>query len=301
MASMAAQHNTEARYRQVGLPLSQERSTMPIEGAHTWRLPMLHNNCTPLRKWGVLSLMGLIGMLFLYGCSAKEKPATPEEYLRLGNQQLGRKRQQQAREYYQQLLENFPDSAYKAEAQFNIAESLYNEGDYLEARFEYEKFLQLHPVHPLASRAQFQLGMCSLQQILSYDRDQTHTHQALQAFRLLRRQYPQDPLVPVAEAHIRTLRERLAARELYVARFYYDKKAYQAAIARLLNLIQVYPTTPALDEALYMLADSYRAEENYVKAQHALRLLVDRFPESTYVARARTQLRRLPNTGIALQ
>ena len=262
---------------------------------------MLHTNCTPLRAVGVLSLLVLSGMLSLYGCSAKEKPATPEEYLRLGNQQLDRKRQQQARKYYHQLLENFPDSAYKAEAQFNIAESLYNEGNYLEARFEYEKFLQLHPVHSLASRAQFQLGMCSLKQMLSYDRDQTHTHQALQAFRLLRRQYPQDPLVPVAEAHIRMLRERLAERELYVARFYYRKKAYQAAIGRLLNLIQVYPTTPALDEALYMLADSYRAEENYVKAQRALRLLVDRFPESTYVSRARTQLRRLPNTGIALQ
>lgn len=262
---------------------------------------MIHRSHIPYRELSILVLVVFIGMLSLYGCSAKEKPTTPEEYLRLANRQLSHNRQQQAREYYQEMLENFPDTAYKAEAQFNIAESLYREGNYLEARFEYDKFLQLYPVHPLASRAQFQLGMCSQQQMLSYDRDQTHTHEALQAFRLLRRKYPQDPLVPEAEAHIRTLREGLVMRELYVARFYYRKKAYQAAIGRLLNLIQVYPATPALDEALYMLADSYRAEENYVKAQRVLRLLVDRFPESKYVSRARTQLRRLPNTGIALQ
>jgi outer membrane protein assembly factor BamD len=262
---------------------------------------MIYRRHTPYREASFLILGVLVGMLLLYGCSAKEKPSTPEEYLRLGNRQLSRKRQQQARDYYQELLENFPDTAYKAEAQFNIAESLYSEANYLEARFEYDKFLQLYPVHPLASRAQFQVGMCSLQQMLSYDRDQTHTHEALQAFRLLRRKYPQDPLVPAAETHIRTLREHLATRELYVARFYYRKKAYQAAIGRLLNLIQVYPTTPALDEALYMLADSYRAEENYVKAQRVWRLLVDRFPESTYVSRARTRLRQLPNTGIVLQ
>ena len=218
-----------------------------------------------------------------------------------GNHQLGRNRQQQARQYYQELLENFPDSHYKTEAQFNIAESLYREKSYLEARFEYQKFLELHPLHPLASRAQFQIGMCSLQQIQRYDRSQRHTQEGLQAFRLLRRKYPQDPLVPQAEAHIHVLRAHLAKRELSVARFYYKKRAYHAAIGRLLNLIQLYPTTSDLDEALYMLADSYRAEENYVKTQRVLRLLVDRFPTSKYVSRARAQLRQLPNTGITLQ
>ncbi|MEE9148052.1 MAG: outer membrane protein assembly factor BamD [Candidatus Tectomicrobia bacterium] len=243
----------------------------------------------------------LLSVLVLSSCASKNKPTTPEEYIQAGNRQLGRNRQQQARQYYQELLENFPDSHYKTEAQFNIAESLYREKSYLEARFEYQKFLELHPLHPLASRAQFQIGMCSLQQIQRYDRSQRHTQEGLQAFRLLRRKYPQDPLVPQAEAHIHVLRAHLAKRELSVARFYYKKRAYHAAIGRLLNLIQLYPTTSDLDEALYMLADSYRAEENYVKTQRVLRLLVDRFPTSKYVSRARAQLRQLPNTGITLQ
>jgi outer membrane protein assembly factor BamD len=237
----------------------------------------------------------------LAGCSQKEQPKTPEEYLRLGDRQLGRKRAQQAREYYQQLLEQFPDSEQKVLAQFNIAESLYSEKNYLEARFEYQKLLELYPTHPLASRAQFQIGMCSLKEMLSYDRDQQKTLEALQAFRLFRRQYPHDPLLAEAEAHIRLLRARLAQHEFAIARFYYKKGAYHAAIGRLLNYIQVYPNTPDLDAALYMLADSYRAEENYVKAQRVLRLLVDQFPNSKYLSRARAQLRELPETGITLQ
>ena len=43
--------------------------------------------------------------------------------------------------------------------QFKVAESLYGEGVTLEARFEYEKFLELYPQHPLAAQAQFQIGM----------------------------------------------------------------------------------------------------------------------------------------------
>jgi outer membrane protein assembly factor BamD len=235
------------------------------------------------------------------GCSQRQQPKTPEEYLQSGDRLLDRKNERQARVYYQQLLEQFPDSEYKAQAQFNIAETLYREKNYLEARFEYQKFLELYPTHPLASRAQFQVGMCSLQEALNFDRDQRKTQEALRVFRLFRRQYPQDPLVAEAEGHIQTLRARLAAHEFAVARFYYKKGAYHAAIGRLLNLIQVYPTMPELDAALYMLADSYRAEENYVKAQRVWRVLIDQFPTSTYLSRARAHLRELPETGITLQ
>jgi outer membrane protein assembly factor BamD len=236
------------------------------------------------------------------GCAGKkEKPQTPEDYLRLGEQELSRKHEAQARKYYEQFLEQYPDSDLKAQAQFKIAEALYRERNYLEARFEYQKFLELYPLHPLASRAQFQLGMCSLQTVQTFDRAQKHTKEALQAFRFFRSKYPQDPLIAEAEEHIQFLRRRLAAHEFAVARFYYRKKAYHAAIGRFLNLIQVYPDVPDVDAALYMLADSYREEENYVKAQGVLQLLVERFPSSTYLARARAQLRGLPKTGITLQ
>ncbi len=235
------------------------------------------------------------------GCAKKEQPQTPEDYLRLGDQELGRKREKQARKYYEQFLEQYPDSDLKAQAQFKIADALYRERNYLEARFEYQKFLELYPLHPLASRAQFQLGLCSLQTVQTFDRAQQHTREALQAFRLFRSKYPQDPLIAQAEEHIQLLRQRLAAQEFAVARFYYKKKAYHAAIGRFLNLIQVYPDVPDIDAALYMLADSYREEENYVKAQGVLQLLVERFPTSTYLGRARAQLQGLPKTGITLQ
>jgi len=258
--------------------------------------------CVVLRLLTVGALLLVTGGLLCGGCSGKKEQAkTPEEYLRLGDQELGSKRETKARKYYEQLLEQYPDSDLKAQAQFNIAEALYRERNYLEARFEYQKFLELYPLHPLASRSQFQLGMCSLQTVQTFDRAQQHTKEALQAFRVFRSKYPQDPLVAEAEKHVQFLRRRLAEHEFAVARFYYKKKAYHAAIGRFLNLIQVYPDVPDIDAALYMLADSYREEENYVKAQGVLQLLVERFPTSTYVARARTQLQALPKTGITIQ
>ncbi len=249
-----------------------------------------------------LYLFLLCGVLaFLSGCAKSQRALTADEYLRLGDSQSSRNRQQKAREYYQELLEQFPESHHRAVAQFNIAESLYREKEYLEARFEYEKFLELHPAHALAGHAQYRIGLCHVQQIRRHDRDQQHTQEALRAFRLLRRKHPQNPLVPEAVDHIRRLRQHLADHEMSVARFYYHKRAYHAAIGRLLNLVQVYPQSPNLDEALFLLGASYRAEENFVKAQQVFRTLVDRFPTSSYISRSRAQLRRLPDTGIVLQ
>lgn len=258
-----------------------------------------HFNTPPNHCVYLLLLCGV--WVFLSGCASKQRASTADEYLRLGDRQSSQNRPQQAREFYQELLDRFPESHHRAVAQFNIAESLYGEKDYIEALFEYEKFLELHPAHPLASQAKYQIGLCHVQQLQHYDRDQRHTEAALQAFRRLRRQHPQDPLIPDTTNHIRVLRQRLAAHEMSVARFYYKKGAYHAAIGRLLNLIQVYPNSPDLDEALFLLGASYRAEENFVKAQHVFRTLVDRFPTSSYISRSRAQLRQLPETGIVLQ
>ncbi len=249
----------------------------------------------------VYVLLFCVVLTCLSGCAGKPKASTADEYLSLGDSQSSRNRPQQARELYQELLDKFPESHLRAVAQFNIAESLYREKDYIEALFEYEKFLELHPAHPLASQAKYQIGLCHVQQLQHHDRDQRHTEAALQAFRRLRRQHPQDPLIPDTANHIRILRQRLAAHEMSVARFYYKKGAYHAAIGRLLNLVQVYPNSPDLDEALFLLGASYRAEENFVKAQQVFRTLVDRFPTSSYISRSRAQLRQLPDTGIVLQ
>ena len=253
-----------------------------------------------LIRYSLVALF-LLSALWLSGCKAKDSLDTPEDYLRQGDKYRTGNQQRQARQAYQNLLEKFPESRQKAEAQFHIADSLYQERNYLEARFEYQKFLELHPAHALASQAQYQIAMCSLQQVQHHDRDQFQTQEALSAFRTFRRTYPQDSQVPQAEAHVRGLRQRLADHELSVARFYYRKGAYHAAIGRLLNLIQVYPTSPDLDHALFMLAKSYAAEENFIKAQRVFRTLVDRFPTSTYVSRSRAQLRQLPTTGITQQ
>ncbi len=301
---MNAKHSTQPLLRQEGACSFWRTSVKCYRGrieklTTVIKCVMQYFNLPPQSSVYLLLLCSVWACLS--GCAGRERASTADEYLRLGDRQNSRNRPQQARELYQELLDKFPESHHRAVAQLNIAESLYREKDYIEARFEYEKFLELHPAHPLASQAKYQIGLCHVQQLQHYDRDQRHTEAALQAFRRLRREHPQDPLIPDTTGHIRVLRQRLAAHEMSVARFYYKKGAYHAAIGRLLSLVQIYSSSPDLDEALFLLGSSYRAEENFVKAQQVFRTLVDRFPTSTYTSRSRAQLRQLPETGIVLQ
>src|SRR3712207_8267807 len=72
-----------------------------------------------------------------------------------------------------------------------------------------------------ASQAQFQIAMCSMQQVSHYDRDQQQTEEALRAFRQLRRVYPQDPLVR-SEEHT----SELQSRQYLVCRLLLEKKKH---------------------------------------------------------------------------
>lgn len=304
---MSAQHSTRPQLRQEGacsfyrteVQCDMSRRATEEGERRVIGLAMQHSDRATQYFFCLFLLFGI--WAFLSGCTGSQRAFTADDYLRLGDRQSSRNRQQQAREYYQELLNKFPESHHRAVAQFNIAESLYRGKEYLEARFEYEKFLELYPAHALAGQARYQIGMSHMQQMQHYDRDQQHTQAALRALRLFRRQHPQDPLVPDATEHIRTLRQHLADHEMSVARFYYNQRAYHAAIGRLLNLVQVYPQAPNLDEALFLLGASYRAEENFMKAQQVFRTLVDRFPTSSYISRSRSHLRQLPDTGIVLQ
>jgi hypothetical protein len=206
----------------------------------------------------VVILTLVLGGWFQGGCSQREKPQTAEEYLQSGDRLLDRKDERHAYILSAATGKKF-DSEYKAQAQLNIAESLHEELP--RSTFEYQNLSSLS--YPPFGNAQFQIGVYSIR-YLEFDRDQRKRRRCC-SFRLFR-QYPQDPWWQ-RQRHTSKPCERVSPSMTCDRLLLLQERAYHAAIGRLLNLIQVYLTMPDLDAALYMLADSHRAEENYVKAQ----------------------------------
>jgi len=174
----------------------------------------------------------------------------------------------------QTLINTYPDSEFIARAKLAMADSWYAEGgtaSLAQAEQEYRDFETFFPNMPEAAEAQLKIANIHFQQMEKPDRDFTHAVRAEDEYRKVILQYPDNQQM-VAEAKIKLLQvqEVIAEREFRVARFYYIRPSYPAAIARLQSLVDRYPLYSKADETLFLLGQSYEREMETLRPMDAL-------------------------------
>jgi outer membrane protein assembly factor BamD len=168
-----------------------------------------------------------------------------------------------ARITLQTMINTYPDSEYVARAKLAVGDSWYAEGGsagLAQAEIEYKDFITFFPNLPEAAEAQLKVANIHYRQMEKPDRDFTHAKRAEEEYKQLILQFPDSKLVPEAKQRLREVQEVLAEREFRIGRFYYLKESWPAAIARLKSVADMYPLYSGVDDALYMLGQSYEQE-----------------------------------------
>jgi outer membrane protein assembly factor BamD len=228
------------------------------------------------------------------GCASSSSfRRSADEWYELGQRELARGKYTRAEEAFSKFLEQYPQDKRRPEALMGLADAMYGDKRYEEAKFQYRRFLELFPVHPEAAKAQFNSALCSFQRMKDIDRDQSTTHEAVQEFQRLIQSYPRSSYVDDAKEKLAESRERLAAYELYVGRYYYKQGAYPAAIGRFAGLLKTYPEVAIADEALFLLGSAYARNDNPQDASSVFDELVQRYPQSRYANQAKSRLASL--------
>jgi outer membrane protein assembly factor BamD len=193
----------------------------------------------------------------------------------------------------QTLINTYPDSEYLAKAKLGIGDSYYKEGGMAglkQAIVEYKDFITFFPFLDEAAYAQMQIAMGHYRQMEKPDRDHSEVVQAEAEFQTFLEKYPNSPLVPQAEQHLREVQEVLAEGNFRVADFYYIRNAYKAAGARLLELTNRYPLYSEADKANWMLGQIYeKTEHNEIAAQYYAKI-VKEYPLSSAAGDAKARL-----------
>jgi tetratricopeptide (TPR) repeat protein len=128
------------------------------------------------------------------------------------------------------------------------------------------------------------------------DRDISHAKKAEQRLKVLLQQYPTSSLRETVEARLREVQESLAMHNLLIARFYYDVKyetgkgGLKGSQSRLKEIVDKYPCFSFNDEVFYRLGATYQAEEEPDEAARYYQKLVQEYPESEYLDKAKEQL-----------
>jgi outer membrane protein assembly factor BamD len=265
---------------------------MPRDRSRQFRTFPHHSTTAASWAWvlGCLLVVVVLGG----GCAGSGAVRrSADEWFELGQRELARRKYTKAEEAFSKFLEQYPQDRRRPEALMGVADAMYGDKRYEEAKFQYRRFLELFPASPEAAKAQFNSAMCSFQRMKTIDRDQSTTQEAVQEFQRLIQFYPHSPYVDEATAKLAESREQLAAYELYVGRFYYRQGAYPAAIGRFQGLLKVYPEVSFADEVFFLLGNAYERNDNSQDATSVFDELVKRYPQSRYANRAKARLASL--------
>ena len=197
------------------------------------------------------------------------------------------------------IINTYPDSAFLPLAKLAIADSFFLEGTtsaLIQAAQAYQDWLTFFPTDPLADDASLKVAEAEMRQMGLSDRDISHARKAEQRLKVLLQQYPKSTLRSTVEARLAEVQENLAMHNLQIARFYYDVKfttgkgGLKGSQSRLKEIVDKYPCFSYNDEVFYRLASTYQAEEEPDEAARYYQKLVQEFPESEYIEKAREQL-----------
>ncbi len=204
-------------------------------------------------------------------------------------QRHGAARWDQAIAALEEVDSRFPFGPYARNSQLWLIYSYLKQGNEPLSRAAADRFLRLNPEDPDADYALYLKGIASFQEgftVVSrylpgnnYNRDPSSLLLASADFRRLIQEYPDSPYVTDSRLRLIYTRQRLAEREIEVATFYVDRGAWVAAANRASVVIDNFPSSSAVIDALLVKALSARALGEEELAQRALKTLANNYPQ----------------------
>jgi outer membrane protein assembly factor BamD len=266
-----------------------------------------------MRAAGTLARLAVLGSCVLagalVGCAPKRGNiptgvTEPDKYLyEQGSKALEDRKWFTAREYFQQLVDNYPQSPLRADAKLAVGDAYLSDGTTegkLRAEREFQEFLSFFPTHQRADYAQYKLAMTHFDQMPKAERDQTETLAALEQFQAFRERYPNSALMEQARANERIARDRLSESIYRVGYFYHKARWYPGGISRFQQVLREDPQFTNRDAVYFYLAEAYVTLKREAEALPLLDKLQEEFLESEFLQKGMA-LREQVKTTLAQQ
>jgi outer membrane protein assembly factor BamD len=241
------------------------------------------------------SLIFILFLFFNFNCSTTEerKATSPSKLLWEAKRFSKKNEPDKAKNSIQLIMEDFPDSKERITALMMLADIHYNEDEFEESKFHYQKFTELYPAHRHVDRAHFYKAMSNFKLTDLASRDLTPVNSALEGFRNFLTDFPDSKYKGNAKKRINQCLDILAQNIFEIGKFYYRTGSYQSAIIRLKNLMAEYPSHSYIAEAEFLLAESYFHEQNYEEARTRYKKVLQKYPRTEFAKQARLKLRKI--------
>lgn len=196
---------------------------------------------------------------------------------------------------YEKLEGRAAGTALAQQAQLEKAYTQYKSSEPAQAAATLDRFMKLHPASPAMDYALYLKGLVNFNDNLGIfgllasqdlsERDQKAAKESFESFKELATRFPDSRYTPDARLRMGYIVNSLAQSEVHVARYYYSRGAYVAAINRAQTAISDFRDVPALEEATYILFKSYDALGMTDLRDDTRRIMEKTYPRSEYLSK----------------
>ena len=180
----------------------------------------------------------------------------------------------------------FPQSIWAPKSALMAAYAYYIQDYYADSIAELERFIKIYSKHENLDYAYYLLAICHYEQIVDEKKDLQTIINAKNSFEFLIKTYPNTEYALDAEFKIDLINDLLAAKEMYIGRYYFDKKKWIPAINRFRTIIDEYDTTIYVEEALHRLVEVHYTIGLKDEAQKYAELLGYNYKSSKWYERS---------------
>ena len=191
------------------------------------------------------------------------------------------------------FLRNHPGSALAPRAKVLLGDARYGLGEYIVARGHYEDVVQDFPASAYVEEARWKIARCAYALIRPWDRDQTDTEQALKLLGEFKTDYPSSRFLKEDETAIADCRDRLARREYEAGKFYAKQHRPRSAKIQFQYVLDTYADTAWGPRACLELGDIYRLRGKPQDAENYYRRVMKDWPDTKESSEAAESLGRL--------
>ena len=212
----------------------------------------------------IIKILLLILSILLVSCSKEEKISIIEEVsveaqmieaFEIGYEELINGDTLYAAKKFNEAELLYPQSQWAPKAALMAGYTYYADNYYGDAIFEIERYLKTYPNHKNVDYGHFLLAMCYYETIVDEKRDLEPLLKAKRQFEFIMNNFPNTDFSMDAKFKLDLISDKLAAKQMYIAKHYLKKEKWIAAINRYKNIIEDYSTTIYVEEALHRLVE----------------------------------------------
>ncbi|MEL0629038.1 outer membrane protein assembly factor BamD [Psychromonas aquatilis] len=240
--------------------------------------------------------------IFIAGCSSKkssqpkvaDKP--PVELYQDATAALESANYEKASEILEALDSRYPFGPHSDQVQLDLIYAYYKRNEMALTLSNIDKFIRLNPTHKDLDYVYYIRGLTNLsvddqffQNLFGIDRfnrDQSPHQRAFKDFNQILKYYPNSEYAKDARQRMIYIKDRVARYEVSIAEWYIKREAYIAAINRSKIVLNNYPDTESVEDALEIMIKAYDELGLEEPKANALAVLKLNYPDSNVVKRS---------------